>query len=110
LRIVYPLIDNDFYIDLPFLRARWYAPYPQELAQVSQQLPHHDLTVLGRTERAFASHPRAQRDTEAIVNHVFSLVTGYAWDVTAAARGLSRPAIEALVAGCFDDEFSTDVS
>jgi hypothetical protein len=88
----------------------WVAHHPQELGHVVSQLGGHDLTVVGRTRRAFESHPRTQRDTEAIINHVFHLVSGQAWDVAGAARGLSRPAVEAVVAGCPDEEISTDVS
>jgi hypothetical protein len=51
-----------------------------------------------------------QRDSEAIVNHVFGALTGTLWDVTAAARGLSQRAVAALVAGCGDDAISVDVS
>lgn len=88
----------------------WAERYPQELAQVVARLRENDLTVLGRTERAFHSHPRAQRDTEAIVNRVFHVISGYGWDVMAAARGLSRPACEAILGRCFDEEISTDVT
>jgi hypothetical protein len=88
----------------------WAERYPRELARVVARLHENDLTVLGRTERALHSHPRAQRDTEAIVNHVFQVISGYDWDVMAAARGLSRPASEAILDRCFDEEISTDVS
>src|SRR5579871_5795955 len=70
----------------------WVEQYPQELEDVLARLPEYDCTVIGRTPRAFNSHPRMQRDTEALINHVFSLVSGHAWDVTAATRGLSRRA------------------
>jgi len=88
----------------------WAERYPEELAHVVARLEGHDFTVLGRTPRAFDSHPRIQRDTEAIVNHVFATVSGHAWDVTAATRGLSRRAAQAILAGCPDVEVSTDVS
>jgi hypothetical protein len=88
----------------------WAEYYPDELARVVSQLGEYDMTVLGRTERAFASHPRIQRDTEAIVNTVFASVSRYAWDVTAAARGLSRPAAEAILAGCHEPSVGTDVA
>jgi hypothetical protein len=65
---------------------------------------------LGRTPRAFASHPRIQRDTEAIVNQVFATLSGREWDVTAAARALSRRAAEAVIHGCPDETVGTDVS
>jgi hypothetical protein len=88
----------------------WVECYPDELAQVVARIPAHDFTLLGRTERAFASHPRIQRDTEAIINRVYASVSGYAWDATAAARGLARPAAAAILAGCPDESIGTDVS
>lgn len=69
-----------------------------------------DCVVLGRTARAFASHPRVQRDTEAVINQVFARVSGHDWDVTGAARILSRRAVQAIVVGCDDDGISTDCS
>jgi hypothetical protein len=88
----------------------WAERYPEELARVAQEIARHDLTVLGRTTRAFDSHPRIQRDTEAIVNTVYAQVSGHAWDVTAAARGLSRRAAEAILAGCPEETIGTDVA
>ncbi len=88
----------------------WMEFHPQELIDVAQQIGAHDFTVLGRTPRAFATHPRIQRDTEAIINHVFERVSGRAWDTGAGARGLSRRAAEAIVMGCLDDQISNDVT
>lgn len=88
----------------------WAETNPTELQQTLEALPRYDFTVLGRTPRAFASHPKVQRDTEAIVNQVFGLVYGQAWDVTAASRGLSRRAAEAIVTDCDDDTIGTDCS
>jgi hypothetical protein len=88
----------------------WAEYYPRELEQTIARIVEHDFTVLGRTQRAFATHPRIQRDTEAIVNHVYATISGHAWDVTAAARGLSRRAAEAILAGCPDESIGTDVS
>lgn len=88
----------------------WAERYPVELAAVARGIQEHDFTVLGRTPRAFASHPRVQRDTEEIINFVFLRVSGHSWDVGAGARGLSRRAAEAIVAGCPDPEMSNDVS
>jgi hypothetical protein len=88
----------------------WADQYPEELAQVTQRLSECDFTVLGRTDRAFSSHPRVQRDPETIINHVFQLVSDKSWDVTAGARGLSRRAVAAILDGCLDEDLSTDVS
>lgn len=86
----------------------WIEHYPVELAQVVAQITHADFTVLGRTPRAFASHPRTQRDTEALINHVFALASGQAWDVTAASRGLSRRASAYLAERCADPTVGVD--
>lgn len=88
----------------------WAERFPDELARVVGGLPARDLTVLGRTERAFATHPRAQRDTEAVINQVFASVSGRAWDVTAAARGMSRRAAAAVLEGCPEEGIGTDVA
>jgi hypothetical protein len=88
----------------------WMEFHSQELSDVAQRLTQYDFTVLGRTARAFAMHPRIQRDTEAIINHVFERVSGWAWDTGAGARGLSRRAAETIVAGCLDDQISNDVT
>ncbi len=70
----------------------WADAYPDELSDVVATIPDYDFLMLGRTQRAFATHPRVQRDTEAIINHVFGLAFGQQLDVTAASRGLSRRA------------------
>lgn len=88
----------------------WMEFHPQELSDVAQQITAHDFTILGRTPRAFATHPRIQRDTEAIINHVFERITVRTWDTGAGARGLSRRAAETIVTGCLDDQISNDVT
>jgi hypothetical protein len=75
----------------------WVAHHPRELDDVIADIPNHDLLVLGRTARAWATHPPYQRDTEPHFNKVFELVTGLPWDVGAGSRGLSRRAAEALL-------------
>lgn len=88
----------------------WAEYHPAELASVAGLIPAYDFLILGRTQRAFHSHPRAQCDTEAIVNRVFAQVSGQGWDVTAAARGVSRRAAMAILDGCPDETIGTDVS
>lgn len=68
----------------------WVAHYPQELETVIAETARYDLLVLGRTERAWATHPPYQADTEPLFNKVFALVTGRSWDVGAGSRGFSR--------------------
>lgn len=86
----------------------WAEYWPDELAVTLAALPEADLTVLGRTARAFHSHPRAQVLPETIVNEVFARMTGLAWDVMAAARGLSRRAADLIVTASRDDSIGAD--
>jgi hypothetical protein len=86
----------------------WVAHYPQELDAVIAGIPEHDLLVLGRTERAWATHPAYQTETESLFNHVFALVTGRAWDVGAGSRGLSRRGAETLLKLSREQTVGTD--
>ena len=75
----------------------WAEFYPDELREVVEAIPNYDLLILGRTARAWASHPQVQRDTERLINHVFGLAWGQPLDVGAGARGLSRRAARMLI-------------
>jgi hypothetical protein len=75
----------------------WAACHLGELEDLIAGLPQYDLLVLGRTARAWATHPPYQRETEPLFNRVFALATGQAWDIGAGSRGLSRRAGEALL-------------
>lgn len=88
----------------------WLERYPDELNAVVRRIPRHDFTVLGRTDRALRAHPAVQRDTERIINGVFKRISGHDWDVTAAARGLSRAAAQVVVDQSDDDTFGNDAS
>ncbi len=88
----------------------WAEFYPQEMREALGNAAAYDCTVFGRTARAFASHPRAQRDTEAIANHGFALASGLPWDVMTACRGLSHRAAALIVERCDDDTVGSDCS
>jgi hypothetical protein len=75
----------------------WVAHYPGELDAVIAEIAEYDLLVLGRTERAWATHPPYQAKTEPLFNKVFALTTGLAWDVGAGSRGFSRRGAEKLL-------------
>jgi hypothetical protein len=75
----------------------WVAHHPRELEAIITTIPNYDLLVLGRTARAWATHPPYQAETEPLFNKVFALVTGLPWDVGAGSRGLSRRAAETLL-------------
>ena len=75
----------------------WSARYPGEMDAVAAEIPNYDLLILGRTERAWATHPPYQAETEPLFNKAFALVSGRPWDIGAGSRGLSRRAAETLV-------------
>jgi hypothetical protein len=75
----------------------WVKHYPDELEAVIVAIPGYDLLILGRTARAWATHPLYQTETEPLFNRVFHLVSGRLWDVGAGSRGLSRRAAETLL-------------
>jgi hypothetical protein len=86
----------------------WVAYYPEELKDVIDDIRSHDLLVLGRTKRAWATHPPYQAVTEPLFNHVFALATGLEWDVGAGSRGLSRRAAEILLETSREQTVGTD--
>ncbi|MHB1007052.1 MAG: hypothetical protein ACYC3S_15620 [Chloroflexota bacterium] len=76
----------------------WARYYPEELATTIASLPAADFTVIGRTPRAFATHPACMTKTEGLANRVFALATDRAWDLCAATRGLSLAAAQVILA------------
>jgi hypothetical protein len=75
----------------------WSARYPHEMDAVAAEISSYDLLVLGRTERAWVTHPPYQAETEPLFNKAFALVSGRPWDIGAGSRGLSRRAAETLL-------------
>ncbi len=71
----------------------WAGCFPEELAGVPSRLakrrPAPWYACLGRTGRAFASHPPVQRAAERATNHALSLAVGRRLDATAGACWLS---------------------
>jgi len=86
----------------------WADRYPDELASVREAISRHDYLIIGRTARAFSTHPRVQRDTEGITNHAFSLWLGQSVDVSAGSCGISRAAAELLIARSKAESNATD--
>jgi len=86
----------------------WALTYPEEMKKVAATIPDHDFLILGRTSRAMETHPRNQAETEALANRVFSLIVGSQMDITAASRGISRKAAEAILAHSRGRFFDSD--
>lgn len=71
---------------------RWIETREAEWRAVVAQIQTCDCLVIGRTEKAWATHPQALTQTEAITNGVFSALLGQALDIGAGAKGFSREA------------------
>lgn len=76
---------------------RWAETYPEELRSIVESIPEHDFLIIGRTKRAFNTHPRSQTETEKLPNKVCSLLLGREVDITAASRGISKRAAEIIL-------------
>jgi hypothetical protein len=86
----------------------WAKHYPEELGKITKLIPLHEFLIIGRTGRAFLTHPRNQMETEALANKVFSLIYGLAVDITAASRGVSRGAAETILKSSNGSYFDSD--
>jgi hypothetical protein len=86
----------------------WAKHYPEELKEITNVIPSHKFLIIGRTDRAFSTHPRNQVETEALANKVFSLIYGKDIDITAASRGLSQEATEIILKSSKGSYFDSD--
>lgn len=90
----------------------WATTFPEELknlrALVDLQNPDAWFVSLGRTSRAYATHPLAQRLTEQATNHVLSVAVGQLVDATAGACWLTREAADIVLDGSKVPTASTD--
>lgn len=77
------------YIDLDRLLT-WCERYPEELRGIVSKIPGHPYTILGRTERAFLTHPEDWVETERITNKICSLELKKEVDITAGSSAFSR--------------------
>ncbi len=100
--------ERFFYAD-PDHVLRWVERYPDELDSVLRDA-HCDCTVIGRSDAGFNRTPARLKATEAIVNHIYRLITGHPWDLLMAARVLSRRAAELIVAQSKVDTLGNDVA
>ncbi|HET6873406.1 MAG TPA: hypothetical protein VFH70_01415 [Acidimicrobiales bacterium] len=89
---------------------RWIESDARELSHCLAAEPHIDLLVVGRSDLAFAASPARLRKTEALVNHVYTLMTGRRWDLMFAVRRMSARAASAIVANCREDGLANDVT
>lgn len=76
----------------------WWHVARAELVDVLDQLSRVDLLLLGRTTRAWSTHPASQLETEQAANRAVSILYGRPVDVCSGSRGLSRRAVAYLEA------------
>jgi hypothetical protein len=75
-RALTPNVDSLFYCDLD--RAlHWIKSHPQELETLATTNDENDFVLIGRTQRAFETHPETQTITEGIGNTLTSKVLGF---------------------------------
>jgi hypothetical protein len=71
----------------------WLEVFPAELRDVVARIDRADCVVLGRTARAWETHPRCMAETEALFNVAFSHLLGVeSWDFGAGSRTFRREA------------------
>lgn len=68
--------DRILYVDLDRL-IHWDLKYPKELRKVVGEIQNAEFILIGRTERAFETHPTTQRKTERIANLLGSALLNF---------------------------------
>jgi hypothetical protein len=87
---------------------RWIEARPDELDAVLEG--GGDFLVVGRSPAAMAASPQRLRETEAVINHIYSLMRpGRRWDLMFAVRLMSREAAELVVRRCCEPTVASDV-
>ncbi len=84
------------YADLDRL-LRWVEQQPTEWLETLSRIQTFDYLVIGRTPAAYATHPQALVQTEALSNAVISSLVGKSMDVSAGSKGFSRQAASYVV-------------
>jgi len=75
----------------------WVASYQHELESTLIKIQTFDYFIIGRTKRAFETHPLVQKETERITNHVFQMNIGRPFDVTSGTSAMSKKAAEVIL-------------
>lgn len=90
----------------------WAQCFPEELAALGSRVANECADAwyvcLGRTSRAYATHPLAQRVAEKATNHPLSLALGRQVDATAGASWLTREGAEIVLCDSIEPTLATD--
>jgi hypothetical protein len=91
----------------------WAWHYQRELIDmpqaINQRCSHAWYVCLGRTPRAFTTHPRVQRETEELSNDVISLLIGQPLDATAGACWMTGRAADIILSESIEESNATDL-
>lgn len=91
----------------------WRLHAPDELAGLFARIaairPAPWYVCLGRSDRAFATHPRVQQAAESATNHALGLAVGRAIDATAGASWLSPEGCAVVREGSREQSAATDL-
>jgi hypothetical protein len=110
--------DQPAYFSCDFDRwLHWARFWPDELAALPARVARLGsgkrispwYVCLGRTARAFATHPDAQRLPEAATNRALSVAAGRSLDAVAGAAWLTPEAAEIILAGSREPTAATDL-
>lgn len=97
------------YIDLDRL-LHWYYSFPDELQSFLNEARGADYTAVGRTERAFFTHPVVQIRAETLTNDAFSTTTGLpSMDLVAGCCVMSRDAATTILRRSIEPSNATDL-
>jgi len=86
----------------------WWHRWHAELLATLPRIAASDLLILGRTPRAWATHPANQIETEGLANRAVSHFYGADVDICSGSRGLSRRAVAYLAAHGREHSVGTD--
>lgn len=85
------------YADMDRL-VRWIETRPAEWRAAVAQVQRAECLVIGRTETAWATHPRVMIQVEHIINRMFSYLLGQDLDFGAGSKGFSRDVAAFIIA------------
>lgn len=75
----------------------WADRHYDELKDQSKTRHSSDYLILGRTERAFQTHPFAWKETEKLTNQIFSMEFGKRVDITTGSCLFSRASAQCII-------------
>ncbi|MGH2616445.1 MAG: hypothetical protein ACRDJC_14475 [Thermomicrobiales bacterium] len=109
--------DHAAYFSCDFDRwLHWARYWPEELAALPDRIAKRSKSrsppwyvCLGRTARAFRTHPAAQRLPEAATNRALSAAAGRPLDAAAGAAWIAPEAVPLILAGSQEPSASTDL-